>query len=71
MVWGILSLQRLGNELIERQANPTLRSRLENALQSLTSTNQLSSTLDRINYQRFRKNLNHFLIEVRGFLRTM
>ncbi|XP_062143497.1 uncharacterized protein LOC133851185 isoform X2 [Alnus glutinosa] len=63
--------QRLGNELIERQANPTLRSRLENALQSLTSTNQLSSTLDRINYQRFRKNLNHFLIEVRGFLRTM
>ncbi|KAE8009944.1 hypothetical protein FH972_006349 [Carpinus fangiana] len=62
--------QRLGNELIERQANPTLRSRLENALQSLTSANQLSSTLDRINYQRFRKNLNNFLIEVRGFLRT-
>ncbi|KAL4637696.1 hypothetical protein ACB092_03G094700 [Castanea dentata] len=63
--------QRLGNELIERQANPTLRSRLVNALQSLISANQLSSTLDRINYQRFRKNLNNFLIEVRGFLRTM
>uniref|UniRef100_A0A2N9ERJ3 Exportin-4 n=1 Tax=Fagus sylvatica TaxID=28930 RepID=A0A2N9ERJ3_FAGSY len=63
--------QRLGNELIERQANPTLRSRLANALQSLISANQLSSTLDRINYQRFRKNLSNFLIEVRGFLRTM
>uniref|UniRef100_A0A7N2L6Y9 Exportin-4 n=1 Tax=Quercus lobata TaxID=97700 RepID=A0A7N2L6Y9_QUELO len=63
--------QRLGNELIERQANPTLRSRLVNALQSLISANQLSSTLDRINYQRFRKNLHNFLIEVRGFLRTM
>ncbi|XP_031282100.1 exportin-4 [Pistacia vera] len=63
--------QRLGNELIERQVNPTLRSRLTNALQSLTNSNQLSSTLDRVNYQRFRKNLNNFLIEVRGFLRTM
>ncbi|KAJ1413845.1 CRM1 C-terminal domain [Sesbania bispinosa] len=63
--------QRLGNELIERQANPTLRSRLTNALHTLTSANQLSSSLDRINYQRFRKNLNIFLVEVRGFLRTM
>lgn len=63
--------QKLGNELIERQTNPTLRLRLTNALQSLTSANQLSSTLDRSNYQRFRKNLNSFLIEVRGFLRTV
>lgn len=63
--------QRLGNELIERQANPTLRSRLANALHTLTSANQLSSSLDRINYQRFRKNLNSFLVDVRGFLRTM
>ncbi|XWS58409.1 hypothetical protein CRYUN_Cryun08bG0031600 [Craigia yunnanensis] len=63
--------QRLGNELIERQANSTLKSRLANALHSLTSSNHLSSTLDRVNYQRFRKNLNSFLIEVRGFLRTM
>ncbi|KAK9292418.1 hypothetical protein L1049_020388 [Liquidambar formosana] len=63
--------QKLGNELIERQANPTLRSRLANALRSLTSSNQLSSTLDRMNYQRFRKNLHNFLIEVRGFLRTV
>ncbi|KAF7805232.1 exportin-4 isoform X1 [Senna tora] len=61
--------QRLGNELIERQSNPTLKSRLANALHTLTSA--LSSSLDRINYQRFRKNLNNFLIEVRGFLRTM
>ncbi|CAI8615607.1 unnamed protein product [Vicia faba] len=63
--------QRLGNELIERQADPNLRSRLVNALQSLTSANQLSFSLDRINYQRFRKNLNSFLVEVRGFLKTV
>jgi hypothetical protein len=68
---GPFSLQRLGNELIERQANPNLRSRLVNALQSLTSANQLSFSLDRINYQRFRKNLNNFLVEVRGFLKTV
>jgi hypothetical protein len=64
-------LQKLANELIERQTNPTLRSRMASALQSLTSANQLSSTLDRMNYQRFRKNVNNFLIEVRGFLRTI
>jgi len=69
--WGPFSLQRLGNELIERQPNPNLRSRLVNALQSLTSANQLSFSLDRINYQRFRKNLNNFLVEVRGFLKTV
>ncbi|KAG5056216.1 hypothetical protein AAZX31_03G230100 [Glycine max] len=63
--------QRLGNELIERQPNATLKSRLANALHTLTSANQLSSSLDRINYQRFRKNLNSFLVQVRGFLRTM
>ncbi|XP_026401021.1 exportin-4-like [Papaver somniferum] len=63
--------QRLGNELIERQSNPALISRLSNALQALTSSNQLSSSLDRINYQKFRKNVYNFLIEVRGFLRTM
>lgn len=63
--------QRLGQELADSQANPTLKSRLVNALQSLTSSNRLSPTLDRINYQRFRKNLHSFLIEVHGFLRTM
>ncbi|KAI8556163.1 hypothetical protein RHMOL_Rhmol05G0230600 [Rhododendron molle] len=63
--------QRLGNELIEKQPNPTFRSRLANALLSLTSSNNLSSTLDRTNYQKFRKNLFNFLTEVRGFLRTM
>lgn len=62
--------QRLGNELIQRQGNPTVKSRLANALQMLTTTNNLSSTLDRSNYQKFRKNLWNFLIEVRGFLRT-
>ncbi|KAK6145319.1 hypothetical protein DH2020_022139 [Rehmannia glutinosa] len=61
--------QNLANELIEMQVIPTFRSRLTNALQSLISSNNLSSTLDRINHQRFRKNLHSFLIEVRGFLR--
>lgn len=63
--------QRLGNELIESQGNPAFRSRLANALQFLTSANNLSSTLDRRNYQKFRKNLHSFLVEVRGFLRTV
>ncbi|XP_021888651.1 exportin-4 isoform X1 [Carica papaya] len=62
--------KKLGNELVDKQANPTFRSRLANALQSLTSSNQISFVLDRANYQRFRKNLNSFLIDVRGFLRT-
>ncbi|XP_038715218.1 exportin-4 [Tripterygium wilfordii] len=63
--------QSFGNELIERQVNPTFKARLANAFQNLTSSNQLSSTLNRMNYQRFRKNLNNFLVEVRGFLRTI
>lgn len=62
--------QRLGTELIERQTNPTFKTRLANAFHSLTNANHVSSTLDRVNYQRFRKNLNIFLVEVRGFLRT-
>ncbi|KAF6154762.1 hypothetical protein GIB67_032374 [Kingdonia uniflora] len=63
--------QRLGHELIERQATPDLKSRLANALQALTSSNQLSSSLDRLNHQIFRNNLYGFLTEVRGFLRTI
>ncbi|GAB2277627.1 hypothetical protein Dimus_012335 [Dionaea muscipula] len=63
--------QSLGNELIERQTNTEFKSRLANALQSLMSSNQLSSSLDRINYQRFRKNLLNFLVDVRGFLRRV
>ncbi|KAM7532194.1 hypothetical protein LguiB_035604 [Lonicera macranthoides] len=63
--------QRLGNELIDRQTNPAFKSRLASALQSLTSSNNLSSALDRPNYQKFRKNLHSFLVEVRGFLRTI
>ncbi|KAK8698165.1 hypothetical protein V6N13_114291 [Hibiscus sabdariffa] len=58
--------QKLGNELIERQTNPALKSRLANALHSLTSSNHLSSRLDRVNYQRFRKNLNSFLHALGG-----
>lgn len=63
--------QRLCSELIEKQMNLTFKTRLANAIHALTNSNQLSSTLDRINYQRFRKNLLKFLIEVRGFLRMV
>ncbi|XP_022933418.1 exportin-4 isoform X1 [Cucurbita moschata] len=63
--------QKLATQLIERQDNPTFKSRIANALHTLTSANQLSSVLDRINSQRFRKNLHNFLIDVRGFLRTV
>ncbi|XP_021742132.1 exportin-4-like isoform X2 [Chenopodium quinoa] len=63
--------QRLCSELIEKQTNPAFQTRLATALHALTSSNQLSSTLDRINHQRFRKNLLEFLVEVRGFLRMV
>ncbi|CAN8260467.1 unnamed protein product [Cochlearia groenlandica] len=62
--------QALGNELIEKQGNQNFKMRLANALQVLTTSNQLSTSLDRLNNQRFRKNLNNFLVEVRGFLKT-
>lgn len=69
--WDKYGLQSLANELIERQRIPTFRSRLTNAIQALTTSNNLSTTLDRLNHQKFRKNLHSFLIEVRGFLRTV
>ncbi|KAM7250286.1 hypothetical protein ACFE04_022169 [Oxalis oulophora] len=62
--------QKLAAEVIERQGNPSLKIRLANAFQLLTTANQLSCTLDRINCQRFARNLSNFLIEVRGFLKT-
>ncbi|CAN0830600.1 xpo4 [Linum grandiflorum] len=63
--------QKIASELVERQAHPEFKSRLANAFHMVTNSNQLSSDLDRMNYQRFRKNVNAFLIEVRGFLRTV
>ncbi|KAK9140443.1 hypothetical protein Scep_010124 [Stephania cephalantha] len=63
--------EKFGQELIEKQPTPELKLRLANALQALTGSNQVSSSLDRINYKRFRKNLQDFLIEVRGFLQIM
>nr|CAD1836168.1 unnamed protein product [Ananas comosus var. bracteatus] len=61
--------QRLVQELLERQPIPALKSRLASAFHSLTSSNQLSSSLNRPNRQRFRKNLHEFLVEVSGFMR--
>ncbi|EPS69621.1 hypothetical protein M569_05144, partial [Genlisea aurea] len=64
--------QNAANELIARQMNPTLKSRLSNAFRSLTaSDNNLSSSLARQNLQIFRRNLHKFLIEVRGLLQTV
>lgn len=60
--------QRLVHELLEKQQNPTVKSRLTVAFHSLTSSNNLSSTLDRPNRQKFRKNLRAFLGEVSGFM---
>ncbi|XP_020259813.1 exportin-4 isoform X1 [Asparagus officinalis] len=58
--------QRLVQEFLERQPNPTLQTRLTRALHSLTSSNQLSSSLDRPNRNRFRKNFHVFLTDISG-----
>lgn len=58
--------QRLVQEFLERQPSPSLKTRLAGALHSLTSSNQLSSSLDRPNVHRFRKNFTEFLTEISG-----
>lgn len=63
--------QRLGNELVERQPNSVLKTRMASALHSLTTSDDLSPSADRLNMRKFRKNLNRFLIDVRGFLRII
>ncbi|CAL9153708.1 unnamed protein product [Musa hybrid cultivar] len=63
--------QRLVQEILEKQSNPAIKTRLASAFYALTSTNQLSSSLDRNNRFRFRKNLQVFLIEVSGFMRII
>ncbi|PWA66537.1 hypothetical protein CTI12_AA326380 [Artemisia annua] len=63
--------QRLGNELVERQPNSVLKTRMASALHSLTTSDDLSLSADRSNMRKFRKNLNRFLIDVRGFLRII
>ncbi|KAH7691116.1 Nuclear transport receptor exportin 4 (importin beta superfamily) domain-containing protein [Dioscorea alata] len=64
------SYQRMVHELLERQSNPDTKIRLADALQRLTSTNQLTSSLERSNRQRFRKNLQIFLTDISGYMRT-
>ncbi|XP_024988804.1 exportin-4-like isoform X2 [Cynara cardunculus var. scolymus] len=63
--------QRLGNELVERQPNSIFKARMASALHSLTTSDDLSPSADRSNMRKFRKNLNRFLVDVRGFLRTI
>ncbi|CAI9270663.1 unnamed protein product [Lactuca saligna] len=63
--------QRLCNELVERQPNPIFKTRMVSALHSLTTSDDLSPLADRSNMRKFRKNLNRFLIDVRGFLRVI
>uniref|UniRef100_A0A0D9XKK9 Exportin-1 C-terminal domain-containing protein n=1 Tax=Leersia perrieri TaxID=77586 RepID=A0A0D9XKK9_9ORYZ len=60
--------QRLVQELLEKQQNPTVKSRLGMAFHNLTSSNNLSNSLDRPNRQRFRKSLRTFLGDVSGFM---
>ncbi|PWA71148.1 hypothetical protein CTI12_AA283370 [Artemisia annua] len=55
--------QRLGNELVERQPNSVLKTRMASALHSLTTSDDLSPSADRLNMRKFRKNLNRFLID--------
>eukprot|EP01018_Ginkgo_biloba_P030182 Gb_04408 [translate_table: standard] len=62
--------QRMAEELLQGQQNVVFQSRLATALHVLINSNQLTSSLDRANRQRFRKNLHEFLVDVRGFLRT-
>ncbi|KVH96681.1 hypothetical protein Ccrd_001227, partial [Cynara cardunculus var. scolymus] len=62
---------RLGNELVERQPNSIFKARMASALHSLTTSDDLSPSADRSNMRKFRKNLNRFLVDVRGFLRTI
>ncbi|KAM0005333.1 putative armadillo-like helical, exportin [Helianthus debilis subsp. tardiflorus] len=63
--------QRLCNELVERQPNPVLKTRMASALHSLTTSGDISQSADRLNMRKFRKNLNQFLVDVRGFLRVI
>ncbi|KAJ9542463.1 hypothetical protein OSB04_028969 [Centaurea solstitialis] len=63
--------QRLGNELVERQPNSMFKARMASALHSLTTSDGLSPSADRSNMRKFRKNLNRFLVDVRGFLRII
>ncbi|PWA80567.1 hypothetical protein CTI12_AA195560 [Artemisia annua] len=58
--------QRLGNELVERQPNSVLKTRMASALHSLTTSDDLSPSADRSNMRKFRKNLNRFLIDRLG-----
>ncbi|KAL5225000.1 hypothetical protein ABZP36_011639 [Zizania latifolia] len=60
--------QRLVQEFVEKQQNPTVKSRLAMAFHNLTNSNNLSSSLDRPNRRRFRKNLRTFLRDVAGFM---
>ena len=52
------------------QAVPALQSRLATAFERLLTTNGVKPVLDRTHQARFRDNLEHFLLDVRGFLRT-
>jgi hypothetical protein len=54
--------------MVEKQQNPTVKSRLATAFHILTSSNNLSSSLDRPNRQKFRKNLGTFLVDVSSFM---
>ena len=51
------------------QGSPPLQARLAAAFERLLATNGVRPVLDRAHQARFRDNLEHFLVDVRGFLR--
>ncbi|KAG0452907.1 hypothetical protein HPP92_025571 [Vanilla planifolia] len=58
--------QSLVQEFLDKLPLPSLRPRLAAAFHSLTSSNKLSTSLDRPNLIRFRKNFREFLTEISG-----
>ncbi|KAK3276763.1 hypothetical protein CYMTET_15191, partial [Cymbomonas tetramitiformis] len=61
----------IGHSLLATQIDEVAKGRLGEALMMLMTANGLSSTsCDRVNVRRFKKNLHGFLANVRGFVRT-
>ncbi|GLJ30839.1 hypothetical protein SUGI_0612650 [Cryptomeria japonica] len=63
--------QSMAQEVMMGQKIAVYQSRLRTAFHQLVHGNNLTSSLDRANRQKFRNNLHHFLLDVRGFLQTI
>ena len=66
-----MSYTQIAAEVVANlHASPPLQARLAAAFDRLLSTNGVQPILDRAHQARFRDNLEHFLLDVRGFLRV-